>query len=57
MGSEEAIQRNDALISALSVAPSILFERHQTFGQVRFQELPTKLCFVIPVLTVTESSF
>lgn len=35
MGSEEAIQRNDALINALRLAPNVLFDRYREFGQVR----------------------
>jgi len=34
IGSPEAIRRNDALIAALQIAPNVLFDRYNQFGQV-----------------------
>jgi len=34
MGSPEAVRRNDALITALEIAPNVLFDRYHQFGQI-----------------------
>jgi len=50
VGSEEAVRRNDALIAALKVAPNVLFDKYNQFGQVgvlawcsEFEEMVTEI--------------
>lgn len=53
IGSDEAIRRNDALIAALEIAPNVLFDRYNQFGQVSWIYKHARrlgLCFSIYLL-------